>query len=203
MLLVERKRQVKNSAGGTQIWRVWTSSKNNRSLDISWWKLQGSSEGSEKRDADTVGRKDRTHTVIWGREELARVNRDRVQEGRSTCCVWPQVLPVRGRWATSIHRGQKWKSSRLRKALREDQHQNQLPRPIPLERSTVPWIWCHQPWLPVKEWPHGKRDFPYLIQASKPIEAQLSGHSWVFASCFILQVQFLPGCHVPLSQFAS
>lgn len=134
---------------------------------------------------------------------VSKSQRDRVQEGRSTCCVSPQVLPVRGRWATSIHRGQKWKSSRLRKALREDQHQNQLPRPIPLERSTVPWIWCHQRWLPVKEWPHGKRDFPYLIQASKPIEAQLSGHSWVFASCFILQVQFLPGCHVPLSQFAS
>lgn len=102
MLLVERKIQVKNSAGGTQIWRVWTSSKNNQSLDISWWKLQGSSEVSEKREADTVGRKDRTHTVIWGREELARVNRDKVQEGGSTCCVLPQVLPVRGRWAISI-----------------------------------------------------------------------------------------------------
>lgn len=96
MLLVERKRQVKNSAGGTQIWRVWTSSKTNRSLDISRWKLQGSSEGSEKRDADTVGRKDRTHTVIWGREELARVNVTECRREEARATSRPRYYPYVG-----------------------------------------------------------------------------------------------------------
>lgn len=155
--------------------------------------------GREKQ----IQQEERTGLTQWSEAELARVNCDKVQEEESKCCVLPQVLPIRGRWAISIPPWAEMEKFKVKEGMMEDQHQNQLPRLIPLQRSTVPWKWCHQPRLPVKEWPHGKRDFPYLVEASKPIKAQLSGNSWVFASYFTLQVQFLPGCHVPLSQFAS